>query len=379
MSVRFVTRKRGDRTQEYWLVDVEYRRPDGTTQRVKRVPRVQTRRGAEQYEREVLASLANGTFNQKPSKKEEKPKVLFADFAKRFLEHYVAANNKLSEAETKESVFRVHLIPFFGTMSLESINEERVDRYKTSKLKDKVRPLGPKTINNHLTILRKTLAIAVKWHELSHVPEIQWLKTPEPEVEFFDFDEADRLFAGAAPEWRAMITVAARTGMRIGELLGLRWDDVDLKAEHLRVRRAVARGKIGTPKSGKGRKIPLSRDALEALRSHRHLRGELVFCAESGRMLTRTECKWPLWSACKRAGLRKVGWHVLRHTFASHLAMRGASLKVIQELLGHAAIEMTMRYAHLSPSAHVEAVRLLDGPATGASYGRQADAKPDKG
>ena len=64
--------------------------------------------------------------------------------------------------------------------------------------------------------------------------------------------------------------------------------------------------------------------------------------------------------SCKKAGLRPVGWHVLRHSFASHLAMRGAPLKAIQELLGHATIQMTMRYAHLSPDVSREAVRLLD-------------------
>ena len=66
--------------------------------------------------------------------------------------------------------------------------------------------------------------------------------------------------------------------------------------------------------------------------------------------------------SCRKAGLREIGWHVLRHTFASHLAMRGAPLKAIQELLGHATIQMTMRYAHLAPEVVNETVRLLDAP-----------------
>src|SRR4030095_321719 len=103
-----------------------------------------------------------------------------------------------------------------------------------------------------------------------------------------------------------------------------------------------------------------SKKAIAALRAHRHLRGEFVFCQEDGRMLTDNECKWPLWHACRRAGIRRLGWHVLRHTFASHLVMRGVPLKVVQELMGHASIEMTMRYAHLAPAMHSEAVRLLD-------------------
>jgi site-specific recombinase XerD len=87
-------------------------------------------------------------------------------------------------------------------------------------------------------------------------------------------------------------------------------------------------------------------------------------------MLTATECKWPLWRACKRASLRQIGWHVLRHSFASHLVMKGATLKAVQELLGHADIRMTMRYAHLSASARREAVELLDrGPCLGNGQG----------
>ena len=71
-------------------------------------------------------------------------------------------------------------------------------------------------------------------------------------------------------------------------------------------------------------------------------------------MLSKNELKRPLWRACRKAGLRQIGWHVLRHTFASHLVMRGASVKVVQELLGHATLEMTMRYSHLSFRRHAE-------------------------
>jgi len=84
-------------------------------------------------------------------------------------------------------------------------------------------------------------------------------------------------------------------------------------------------------------------------------------------MLGKNEVKHPLWRACRKAGLRQIGWHVLRHTYASHLAMRGAPLKAIQELLGHATIEMTMRYSHLSPGVRRDVVRMLDALPTCAS------------
>jgi hypothetical protein len=103
-----------------------------------------------------------------------------------------------------------------------------------------------------------------------------------------------------------------------------------------------------------------------------HLRGPLVFCDQDGQMLVKTECKWPLWRACQRAGLRRISWHVLRHSFASHLAMRGVPLKVVQELLGHTTMDMTMRYAHLSSNIPREAVKALDREAVAPTWHRGA-------
>ena len=140
------------------------------------------------------------------------------------------------------------------------------------------------------------------------------------------------------------------------------WEDVDLVKGQLRVVRSATGGHIGTPKSGRNRVIPLSRDLVRVLREHRHLKGELVFCAPDGRMLNKNMVRRPIARACRLAGLRNIGWHKLRHTFASHLVMRGAQMKTVQELLGHATMEMTMRYAHLAPRVRREAVNLLDLP-----------------
>jgi integrase len=165
-----------------------------------------------------------------------------------------------------------------------------------------------------------------------------------------------------------MILVALRTGMRIGELMALQWQDVDLVAGRITVRHNVVWGHHGTPKSGKPREIPLSNDALAALKSHRHLRGALVFCDDGGHLLTEGEVRHPLWRACKRAGLRQITWHVCRHSFASHLVMRGVPIRAVQELMGHSTILMTMRYAHLAPEVTRDAVQLLD--LDGQSLGR---------
>ena len=232
--------------------------------------------------------------------------------------------------------------------------------------------------NVWLTVLRKILSVAVEQELLKHVPQVKWLKTPEPDFDFLTFEEADLLARHADPEWYPMIVVALRTGLRLGELLALRWADVALRTGKMMVRQASARGVVGTPKSGRRRDIPLSDEVVSVLKRHRHLKGELVFCQDDGTPLTKGQCKWPLWRACRRAELREIGWHVLRHTFASHLTMLGAPLKVVQELLGHSTIEMTTRYAHLSPDVRRDAVRMLDRHGNLTATREVADRKPWK-
>jgi site-specific recombinase XerD len=111
--------------------------------------------------------------------------------------------------------------------------------------------------------------------------------------------------------------------------------------------------------------VPLSDVALATLKAFRHLKGPYVFCDASGARLRHSMVKDVVPDTCRRAGLgKRITTHGLRHTFASHLVMRGASLKAVQELLGHESIEMTLRYAHLTPDVKREAVQLLDGPET---------------
>jgi integrase len=362
MSVRQVTRSRRGRVETFWMIDIDYQHPDGTRERVRRVPRPNTRADAERQEREIMRGLATGTYGREAPE----PAPAFDEFSKEFLSTYAEPNNKPSELQTKRTILDLHLVPYFKATPIDEIGAESLARYTATKLRAE---LAAKTINNHLTVLRKMLDVAREWKRIESVPEVKWLTVPEPAFDFLSFDETDRLIAAAAPEWQPMITVAARTGLRQGELLALSWCDVDLVAGRLFVRRAVARGIIGTPKSGKAREVHLSDQAVAAFKAQRprsQLRDSWVFVDPSGNMLTKGECKWPLWTACKRAGLaRRIGWHVLRHTFASHLVMRGVPLTAAQQLLGHATVEMTMRYAHLSPDVKRDAVRLLDGSPNG--------------
>ena len=266
--------------------------------------------------------------------------------------------NKPSSVESKESILRLHVLPSYGDYRLDKLDYGAIEDLKV----ELAQKLSHKTINNVLTVVRRMLVVARKRGLIDAVPEIEWLKVPPPPFDFLTFEEADRLVTASKgeEEWQTMILTGLRTGLRRGELLGLRWEDVDLVTGRLMVRQSIVRGRIVTPKSGRLREIPLGDQVLSALKKHRHLRGPLVFCKLSGCAFTRGDVKHPLNRATRRAGLRHIGWHVLRHTFASHLVMRGVPLKVVQELMGHATIEMTMRYAHLSPAISREAVRLLD-------------------
>ncbi|MCP4449333.1 MAG: site-specific integrase [Myxococcales bacterium] len=357
MSVRREKRRdpKTGKARQFWMIDVDYKHPSGRRQRVRKVAPVQTRREAERYEHQLRRELADGSYGES-----EVAVPTLEAFAREFL-IYAGANNKPSGVAAKEGALRVHLVPALGRHALHKITEKELEYFKADKLRA---GLSPKTINNLLSILRQLLVVATEWGFIANVPRVRWLKVPKPIFDFLDFEEASRLVEGASaePEWQTMIWLALKTGLRLGELRALQWDDVDLVAGRLVVRHSAWKQHLGTPKNGRTREAPLSAQTVKRLRAHRHLRGDFVFCRMDGAMLTKEQCKWPLWRACKRAGLRRVGWHPLRHTFASHLVMRGVPLKAVQELMGHSTIEMTMRYSHLSPDVRSDAVALLDDP-----------------
>ncbi len=386
MSVRMRKwQNKAGKAEEAWQVDFIFHHPDGRRQRVVKFSPVQTRRGAEQYERELRASLLNGTFGKENTG--ERPMTL-ADFAPRFLT-YSENNNKHSSVVTKRQLLDDHLLPFFGQMALSAIGPAQIEDFKAHMRKKKSaararkeaptraallkrgdvepKPVSLKTINNVLSALSKLLALSQEQGEIAQAPRVKLFgKLPKPTFDFLSFEEAARLIDAAEPEWRALLLVALKTGLRQGELIGLQWSDLDLAQGRLNVRRTIWRGVTDLPKGGRERTVDLPASAVDALKAHRHLRGRYVFCQEDGQPLTAGKMEQPLRRALKHAGISReegrIGWHDLRHTYASHLAMRGVPLKVIQELMGHVTIEMTERYAHLSPDTRREAVGVLDRP-----------------
>ncbi len=271
-----------------------------------------------------------------------------------------ASDDRPSTTTAKTLIANAHFLPAFGDLRLDQIDFPKVEAWRLELLKT----MAPSSVASYLQRLRSLLSYAHQVDVLPRLPRWPSQRVPQDRPEFLTFDQADRLIAAAEPldPWKAMVIVAVRTGLRHGELTALRWQDVDLDGGKLSVVENYVKGHTGKPKSGKEREVPLSNDAIKALRALRHQRGPLVFCTPAGRHLQAYVTDDALRLICRRASMLPFGWHRLRHTFASHLAMRGVSLKVIQDLMGHANIKMTLRYAHLMPEVRHDAVRLLDLP-----------------
>jgi integrase len=172
----------------------------------------------------------------------------------------------------------------------------------------------------------------------------------------------ERLVAQAKRSgWRTHLTVllGGEAGLRCGEMVALHWADVDLSNRRRCVRHSDWQGQLTVPKNGRIRFVPLTERLARALREHRHVRSLRVLCKDDGRPLSRQS----LWGRVRRAVRRAnvpTGVHILRHTFCSHLAMRGAPARAVQELAGHSELGMTQRYMHLSPAALDAAIQLLE-------------------
>jgi integrase len=319
-----------------------------------------TREGALAFEAHIRQGLARGEdikalVNKKRGAKE--PVLRFAEFSENWFKTYVLTNNKASTHRSKRNALDHHLIPWFGKMVLKEIGVLNIEEFKASKIRS---GLSAKTINNLLSVLHKCLTCAEEWELIAKVPRIKWLKVPPSSYRFLSVEESQRLLAGAENVfWYALILCALHTGMRIGELCALDWSDINWERRTITISRAVVEGVMGSPKNNRVRIVPMTKDLYDLFYAHRKPSG-LIFPGPDGNHMRKSSWPWKaLTRACKRAGLPVIGWHVLRHTFASHLTAESVPMKATQMLLGHASIQMTERYAHLAPSALQGAITVL--------------------
>lgn len=337
-----------------WYADLQI---DG--QRVRRVSPTQTKRGAQEYEAELRASLIQQTSGSREPVVES-PTV--AEFAPEFLLTYSRVNNKLAERSRKENVLRNHIVPFFGNLRLDEITPRRLELFKADRLKKGMKQVS---VNKHLGVLKKLLNCAVEWGRLKEVPPIRMLKVPPiDETEWLRPDEAVKLLEAAkgVPKWHAFFFVALRTGMRRGEIFGLHWRDVDFEARRIMVKYTVFNGILESPKGGKSRPVPMSADLAAVLKQWRRWTpGALVFPNMKGKPTkSPATANKALDRVLDGTDIRRVRVHDLRHTFASHLVLQGCSLRVVQKLLGHASIQITERYAHVGEQTFMSAIDRLD-------------------
>ena len=356
-----------------WEVDIRLRLPDGSVVRERTkspiASKTATMRWAEAREHVLLVR-----GQPKAQAQEVKTIVTLKDFASRFLDGYAKANRqKPSGIVATDSILNVHLVPNFGRQALDTISTEDVQRLK-SGLRDR----APKTVNNVLTVLNTLLKAAVAWKVIDRMPcAIRLLKVPKASMGFYDVDEYGRLREAAAGLSRTtflIVLLGGDAGLRCGEMIALEWGDVDLVKRQLTVQRSTWRGHVTAPKGGRVRYVPLTRRLVEALRDHRHLRSPRVLGPSDGdgSPLTWDVARDHVQRAVRRARITRSGTsgiHRLRHTFCSHLAMRGAPARAIQELAGHQDLGTTQRYMHLSPAALDGAIRLLEVGDFGSARG----------
>ena len=334
-----------------WWVDL---RSDYIRYR-KRSPE-NTRSGALAYEMTLRQKLARGEPIDKTATQQD---PLFTEFAEKWFTDYVVPNNKHSEQRSKRYVLNSTLIPFFGKIRVGQITAYHTEQFKAAWVKKGV---SNKTIKNYLTILNTCLKSAYEWLELDGAPpKIKWPKCAPSKTDFLSPDECDLLLGHAEGTVHEMILTALRTGMRQGELKGLQWQDIDWENRSITVRhsRDDREKMLVAPKSNRERHIPLDIDVYEALFKRKKSTG-YVFTDTDGMPFDYHRMERRLTETRKKAGVRKFrGWHTLRHTFASHLAMK-KPLHVVQKLLGHSNITTTMRYSHVADVDLREAIDSLN-------------------
>jgi integrase len=332
----------------------KYRLPDGR-QVQKTIGRAWTDRGrpqagfitkrqAEAWLRETLDQARAGVLPGMV-----RTGVSFADAAGeylRYVEHDL--DRKPSTLCDYRSTIRAHLLPAFGSLRLEDVTAERIEAWKGTLR------MSNRTKVKLLTVLNGILKRARRLHRLPVDPMADIEKPrhrASSAIEVFSPEEVMALVRVADSEQdAALYLTAAFTGLRRGELVALRWRDIDFTAHRIRVCGSYAGGQLTTPKSGKVRSVPLAPVVAQALarlgqREFWTDEDELVFPGIVGNCLDASALARRYRAALKRAALRPLRFHDLRHTFGTRMIAK-ADIRRVQEWMGHADVATTMKYLH---------------------------------
>lgn len=343
-------------------------------QKWEKVPHPDTRKHAEALLAERLSQLNRGEYL-------EAPKITFAVFARKWMEKYASGQVRPSTLVLYEGYLKKHFIPIFGSMNLDQIGVEEMQSFKTDKMAS---GLSPQTVKHLLRVLRQMFSHAIDWNYLraNPVDKVRNPKIPRVAKDFFTSDEVRIFLNHVQLRWYALFLTAITTGLRVGELLAMRWSNLDWNSGKYHVRETCLRARggyaagIAEPKTETSvAPVHLTPSCLEALREHRQRQTEqrlamgmdyqdndLIFATESGGMLDSCNIVKRVFNpTLQKAGLRRIRFHDLRHTCASLLIAQGENPKFIQSQLRHASIEMTFdQYGHLFPEAGKEAAARLD-------------------
>ncbi len=274
----------------------------------------------------------------------EKKKILFEVFAEMYLE-YAKVNKTPSSYRGDYQHMKADLLPFFSGKFLNNIGTRFVEEFKSRKAST-----GKLVSTNRcLALLKHMFSMAIVWGYTTTNPvkNVKLFKELRGRIRFLTQLEIERLLKELRGTARSIVIVALNSGMRKGEILNLKWRDIDFYNNYI---------SIEVSKNGEARKIPIN-DMLKQELMSIPRNGDYVFSKATGEPYGDPRTAFE--NALKRAGIDNFHFHDLRHTFASHLAMSGVDIRTIAALLGHKTLQMTMRYSHLSPGYLQDAVSVL--------------------
>ena len=333
------------------VVDITWRKKDGTQGRYRRDAEVQTMAAARAEERRILANIAQHgeAFEPKPEvpKEETKPaaatsSLRFKDAVQFFRAGKAITNLKPSTRKGYEEILDTRLLPRFGERPLGSLGFEDASALDAALVQE---GLSASRRRNVLIVLRSVLGAACDAGRLVAMPKLPKLPVVGRQVlRALTREQVETILALSSPAWRLAFALAAYAGLRAGEVRALRWEDVDLVARLLVVRRSHSKGVTSTPKSGHEREIPLAAPLLELLRSGGT---GLVARTSEGKPWGEFGLLQAFHRAQEKAGLSGFRFHDLRHFFVTQLFRGGSPAPAVQALAGHADLGTTQKYAHV--------------------------------